>query len=96
MTEYGAVTYGHVLCYTETVERQNLTLAIEPELLLEARKLALERRTTVNQLVREFLGGLVGQQGRRKLARERLAAMMDQGIVDLGPRNWTRQDLYER
>jgi hypothetical protein len=76
--------------------RKSLTLAIEPELLLEARKTALERRTTVNQLVREFLASLVAQPTRRKTARQRLAAMMDRGIVDLGPRTWTREDLHER
>jgi hypothetical protein len=40
--------------------RQNVTLVVEEELLLAARKLALDRRTSVNQLVREYLMALAG------------------------------------
>ena len=64
--------------------------------LLEARKYALERRTSINQLVREYLAGLVKQQDRRRAARARLKAALAKGIVVVGPRTWTREDLYER
>ena len=74
---------------------QNLTLSIEKEVLLEARKYALEHRTTVNQLVRDYLTNLAGLDERRRLARERLLAAMDRGI-DIGPITWTRDDLHER
>ncbi len=74
----------------------NLTLAIEDETLHEARKYALEHRTTVNQLVREYLSGLTSLQERRRIARERLLAAMKRGLVDLGPITWKREDLYER
>ncbi len=75
---------------------QNLTLAIDDDILLEARKCALERRTSVNQLVREYLAGLVKQQDRRRAARTRLKAAFAKGIVAVGPRTWTREDLYDR
>ena len=42
----------------------NLTLTLDQELLLEARKLALERGTSVNQLVRSYLASLVAEEGR--------------------------------
>jgi hypothetical protein len=74
----------------------NLTLSIEDETLHEARKYALEHRTTVNQLVREYLSGLSGLQERRRIARERLLEMMKRGLVELGPITWKREDLYER
>lgn len=74
----------------------NLTLAIDEELLRKARKLAVERDTSVNQLVRDYLGSLVSQQDRRRLARERLLGRMRERPVVVGPRTWTRDDLHER
>ena len=52
--------------------RQNVTLVIEEDLLLAARKVALDRRTSVNQLVREFLVALVEEPSRKRLAQARL------------------------
>jgi hypothetical protein len=74
----------------------NVTLVIEKELLLAARKVALDQRTSVNQLVREFLAGLVDQSSRRDLARARLKKAMETGLIEIGERNWTRDDLHER
>jgi len=48
--------------------RQNVTLVVEEDLLLAARKVALDRRTSVNQLVREYLTTLVEESSRRRLA----------------------------
>jgi hypothetical protein len=76
--------------------KQNLTLVVEEDLLLAARKIALDQRTSVNQLVREFLEGLVEETGRRRMARARLKAAFDKGLVTVGDRNWSREDLYER
>jgi len=74
---------------------QNLTLSIKADLLLEARKYALDHQTSVNQLVRGYLEDLTGLEGRRRIARARLKAAMDRGI-DIGPITWKREDLYER
>ena len=74
----------------------NLTLAIEEEILLEARKLALDRRTTVNQLVREYLVHFIESEGRRRLARQRLSIALETGVTDLRPDEWRRDALYER
>ena len=76
--------------------KQNVTLVVDEDLLLAARKVALDRGTSVNQLVREFLAGLVEQTDRRRLARERLMKMMETGIVEVGDITWSRDDLYER
>ena len=89
---------AHDPCYTGFVakSKQNLTLVVDEDLLLAARKVALDRRTSVNQLVREFLAGLVDESSQRDLARERLKKAMDKGLIEIGERNWTRDDLYER
>ena len=74
----------------------NLTLAIDEELLREARKVALDQRTSVNQLVRDFLTKLVDQQSARSTARARLRNAFATGLVQVGERDWTRDELYER
>jgi hypothetical protein len=76
--------------------KQNLTLVIEEDLLLAARKIALDQRTSVNQLVRDYLAALVEEPNRRRLARTRLNKMFETGLVTVGEKTWTRDDLYER
>jgi len=76
--------------------RQNVTLAVDEDLLLAARKVALDQRTSVNQLVREYLSALVEEPSRRRLARARLSKAFETGLIDVGDRNWTRDDLYAR
>jgi hypothetical protein len=75
----------------------NLTLTLDAELLKRARIRALERDTSVNALVRDYLEKLAGQANETDAIR---------GLVDLaqnsesgsGPegRTWTRDELHER
>jgi len=76
--------------------KQNVTLVVEEDLLLAARKIALDKRTSVNQLVREYLAALVEEPNRKRLARERLQKAFETGLVEVGDRNWNRDDLYDR
>ena len=76
--------------------KQNVTLVVEGDLLLAARKVALDQRTSVNQLVREYLVALVEEPNRRRLARARLRQAFETGLVEVGDRKWSRDDLYER
>lgn len=76
--------------------RQTVTLVVDEDLLLAARKVALDQRTSVNQLVREYLAALVEEPSRRRLARARLRRAFEAGIVEVGDRNWSRDDLYDR
>ena len=76
--------------------RQNVTLVVDEDLLLAARKVALDQRTSVNQLVRDYLAALVEEPSRRRLAKARLRTMFETGIVEVGDRNWSRDDLYDR
>jgi hypothetical protein len=75
----------------------NLTLSIDGDLLKRARMRALERDSSVNALVREFLERLAGQT----TAREGMRALLDlakHSDSGSGPegRTWTRDELYER
>ncbi len=87
-----------VLCYTEPVEdgMRNLTLAIEEDVLLAARKYALEHGTTVNQLVRAYLEEVAAGDARHRQAAERMRRNLDRLELEVGPRSWTREDLYDR
>jgi hypothetical protein len=76
--------------------KQNVTLAVEEDVLLAARKIALDQRTSVNQLVREYLTALVEAASRRRLARARLKQAFETGRVEVGDRKWSRDELYER
>jgi len=82
---------------------KNLTLSVDEDVLREARKVALDRNTSVNQLVRDYLKQLAGEKERqkqeaaqRKLAQKRLEKIFRESRVKIGPITWTRDDLYER
>ena len=65
-------------------------------LLRAARNVALDRNTSVNQLVRDFLAGLVRETGRQQSAMAELDEMFRTSRVRVGRRTWTRQDLHRR
>ena len=76
--------------------KQNLTLAIDEDLLFAARKVALDQHTSVNQLVREYLAALVEEPNGRQLARRRLRKAFEKGLIRVGDRTWSRDDLHDR
>ncbi len=49
---------------------KNITLSAEKELIDSARRVASSRNTSLNQLFREWLEGLVGQREREKKIKE--------------------------
>jgi hypothetical protein len=75
----------------------NLTVSIEESLLRRARIRALERDTSVNALVRDFLESLVAQDPPQEGIRAVLALARNSHSGS-GPagRNWTRDELHER
>lgn len=84
-----------ILCYTDSVSK-NLTLTLDEDLLRAARKVALDRNTSVNQLVRDYLAGLVNETDRQQAALDNLERSFREDRVRVGRRTWTRQDLHER
>jgi hypothetical protein len=78
------------------MKRLNVTLAVEEDLLREARAVAARRRTSVNEMVREFLANVVIQEGRRRAALERIQPLLDRPSVQLGGSRPTRDELHER
>ncbi len=73
----------------------NLTLAIDDDLLQRARQAALRENTSVNALVRDFLGSYVDARSRR------LAALSDFEAIAAATHSktaepWSRESLHER
>lgn len=86
---------AHIPCYTVTVA--NLTLTIADEVLLRARRRALDHGTSVNALVRGYLESFAGADGLEEAGRA-LVALAERSSGSSGPdgRSWTRDDLHER
>lgn len=75
---------------------KNLTLRIEEPKLLRARKIAAERSTSVNALIREFLDDLVARNDRQVLVRTELLELCQTSGAKIGRKNWSREELHDR
>ena len=78
------------------MKRLNLTLVVEDDLLREARAVAARRRTSVNEMVREYLKGVVSRESRRRAALESIQPLLDRPAVHLGRHRPSRDELHER
>ena len=80
---------------------KNITLAVEDEVLKDARIYAAEHETTVNKLVREYLAKL-GSEKNSSAERDARAAEARRELVELsrkspgrlGDWKWNRDDIY--
>ena len=75
--------------------RQNLTIAVEQDLIRRAKVLAAERGTSISRLIADELQRLVDDQASYLRAREAALAEIDAGLR-LGGRIVSRDDLHER
>jgi len=75
---------------------KNVTLAIDESLLREARRIAADRSTTLNAMIREFLEELAERESKATRARERIVDLCRNSRAEVGPRTWTRDDLHDR
>jgi hypothetical protein len=75
---------------------RNVTLAIDEATLRKARRIAAERSTSLNAMVREFLEELTEREGRAEEARRRIVELCRQSRAEIGERSRTRAELHER
>jgi hypothetical protein len=75
---------------------RKLTLSLDDDLLRAARRVALSRNTSVNQLVRDYLAGLVREADQRQFALAELDQIFRTTRVEVGRRKWKRRDLHRR
>ena len=76
--------------------RLKVTLVVEADLLREARAVAAQRRTSVNEMFRQFLKDVVSSDSRRRAALERIRPLLDHPAVHLGAPRPSRDELQER
>ena len=75
---------------------KNITLSVDEKVLAAVRQHAAARSTSVNQLVRDYLGEIAQRENRARNARRRLRALSDRSTANIGRASWTRDELHER
>jgi Family of unknown function (DUF6364) len=77
----------------------NVTLTLDEQLVKKARKLAIERDTTLAAMIRAYLEKVVSEEsagGRARREREALDRAFNKYRYHVGKRTWKRSDLHER
>ena len=82
--------------YTYTVYMKNITLSVDEGVLTAVRRYSAERNSSVNALVREYLGNVARDEDRARNALLRLRELSQQSQGRLGDKTWSREDLHER
>jgi hypothetical protein len=80
------------------MDNQNITLSLPKDLIYRAKRVALERQTSVSGLLARALEEIVSEEEGYQVARRRHLARLTQDI-DLGTQGvagWRREDLHER
>jgi hypothetical protein len=75
---------------------RNVTIALAEKTLRDARRIAAERSTTLNALIREFLERLTARESQSRSARARIVELSREAKAEVGQRRWTRDELHER
>jgi len=75
---------------------KNITLSVREETLREVRKIAAERETTVNALVRDYLEQLAAHKAKRARMRRQLTKFVAKSRAAVGPITWTRDEAHAR
>ena len=75
---------------------KNVTIALDESLLRDARRVAAERGTTLNAMLREFLQELTERESQAAKARHRIVELCRETRAEVGPKTWTRDELHER
>jgi predicted transcriptional regulator len=80
------------------METQNVTLALPKDLLLKAKRLALERNTSLSRLLTQAIAETVAQDEVYTAAQRSHQSQLEQGF-DLGTDGavgWSRESLHKR
>lgn len=75
---------------------KNITLAVEDEVLEQVKLAAVEQRTTVNAMVRDFFAAVAAKRHAKDDARQALLRLAREAAGDMGGKKWNREALYDR
>ena len=74
-----------------------ITLSIDEDVVKKVRKIAIDKNTTLTAMVRDYLTSIAGSDAAaREVDADRLMETFEKVSRDMGPRTWTREDLYDR
>ena len=73
-----------------------ITLSIDEEIVRRVRKIASDRDTTLSAMMRDYLTSVVESDAVRCEAAANFRETAEKLSRDMGPRTWTRDDLYDR
>jgi hypothetical protein len=112
MGDRGVITSGHKLLVrshlvvvgdfdgkhnlTYHVFMKNVTVALDETTLRDARRIAAERSTSLNALIRDFLERLTQRESHARSARRRIEDLCRASTAEVGERGWSRDELHER
>ena len=74
----------------------NVTFSVDDELLRRARKVALDRDTTVTQLLRTYLEQLVGGASLARQRADEFRRVANELARNAGGEKFNREELYDR
>ncbi len=77
----------------------NITLKIDEDTVKKVRKIAIDKNTTLAQMVRDFLTQIAQtENAKRKRSSQRFKHLTKKYSrpMDLESRSWTREDLHGR
>lgn len=73
-----------------------ITVNIDEEIVKRVRKIAIDKDTTLTAMVRDYLTSVAGSDAAaRKADADKLMETFEKVSRDIGPRTWTREDLYD-
>jgi len=77
--------------------KKNITMSIDEDVLKKARKIAVDKDTTVTGLIRNYLNHLLEQeqQSKEEIVSQ-LNELLEHSDAVVGEKKWTREDLHER
>ncbi len=75
---------------------KNVTIALDETLLWEVRRIAAERSTSLNALIRGYLEDLAARETQLSRARERILELCRESEAEIGVRGWSRDELHAR
>jgi len=79
------------------ISMANITMSIDDELLKTARKIAIEKDTSLTGLIRVYLKELVGEkEALKEIVALELESMFLSSEAVVGEKAWSRNDLHVR
>jgi HSP90 family molecular chaperone len=76
--------------------KQNITLAVDKELLKKARVLAAKRETSISKLLSELLAKIMSEDDQYEASKKRALSRLKKGFHLGGRILATRDELHER